>query len=114
MIVYTDESYIDTAHAAKFSWQEVRDKSNEKGKSKLSKVEDLSAPNTIKVCSGGRLILIHCMTKDGLLSATDEDGKYINVDYMHQGPIESAMMIWPAGTAKGDYHKNMNGDVFLT
>lgn len=109
--VYTDESFIDTTHAAKYSWQQVREKSEEKGE--LSKVEDLGAPNTIKSSSGGRLILVHAMTSDGLLSAKNEDGNYIDVEYMHQGELPSAMMIWPAGTAKGDYHKNMDSTVFI-
>jgi len=95
VLVFLDESYIDTTHHKNFSWHALVDKA-------ALKTDDLTSPDTIKVSSGGRLILLHAMTKDGLLSTKNAEGQYIDVPYMHQGKIASAMQIWKAGSSKGD------------
>lgn len=60
--------------------------------------------DTLLVASGGRLIILHAITKDGLLSAKKPDSdEYIDVPYRAEGTVLSAMMIWQAGSTKGDY-----------
>ena len=86
-----DESYHSTRHALNGTWH------------------DASQPIDNKVIrgtgKGARLIIIHAMTKYGLLHHSRKNGAI--------GVEETAEMIWSADKANGDYHKNMDSTNFL-
>jgi hypothetical protein len=99
VIGYTDESYLHTAHANQYCWYAPSSPSRNEVKSSPSK--------------GKRLILLHAMTQHGLLTSprrgrsaaaptnvvSDED---LSCELIFEGLIDSE-----------DYHKNMNGQIFM-
>jgi hypothetical protein len=99
VIGYTDESYLHTAHANQYCWC---------APSSPSRNQVRGAPS-----KGKRLILLHAMTKYGLLSAprrgrsaaapsnvvSDED---LTCELIFEGLIDSE-----------DYHKNVSGQIFM-
>ncbi|CAF1476191.1 unnamed protein product [Rotaria sp. Silwood1] len=91
VIAYMDESYVNTRHALNGTWY------------------DASQPIGNKLIrgtgKGARLIIIHAMTKYGLLHHSHEKGA--------AGAEQTAELIWSADKANGDYHKNMDSTNFL-
>jgi hypothetical protein len=99
IIAGTDESYLHTAHSNQYCWYAPSSPSRNEVRGKASK--------------GKRLILLHAITRHGLLSAprrgrsssapsnvvSDED---LGCELIFEGLIDSE-----------DYHKNMNGQVFM-
>lgn len=98
-IVFLDESFCHTRHHANFGW-------HKKLASGSSKVHTGSG-------KGQRLIILHAITEDGLVTTLGNAAKPIPVAEFQSGKILSAMMVYKAGKAKGDYHKSMDGDMFL-
>jgi hypothetical protein len=95
----TDESYLHTAHSNQYCWYAPSSPSRNEVRGKGSK--------------GKRLIMLHAMTRHGLLSAprrgrstaaptnvvSDEE---LGCELIFEGLIDSE-----------DYHKNMDGQVFM-
>ena len=91
VLVYTDESYCDTAYGSDFSWSQAHGNA-------LCR----------RVVKSTRLIILHAMTKHGLLAATDEQTGAAIMPAMYQsGPFLNAELIF-TGKETGDYHQNMN------
>ena len=99
IIAGTDESYLHTAHSNQYCWYAPASHSRNEVRGNASKAK--------------RLILLHAMTRHGLLTAprrgpssaapsnvvSDED---LGCELIFEGLIDSE-----------DYHKNMNGQVFM-
>jgi len=99
IIVSTDESYIHTHHRNRYLWADALDSEGTHVKGSPSK--------------GDRLILLHAMTKDGLLhtprrgrSAAPPTNVLSDVDY-------TCEVIFKGTVDSEDYHKNMDGTVFM-
>lgn len=90
VIVYTDESFIHTGHHWRYGWfalsNEVKRKCNR----------------------GKRLILLHAMTKDGLLVKDKSIAASDDVMRVER----TAELIFPGLNMNEDYHESMNGEVF--
>ena len=93
IIVYTDESYVHTAHARSMTW--FNPFAEEGG--------DVVRPST----KGIRLAILHAMTMFGMLrvdvSACD------NVDII----MTSCELIYKVDVNAEDYHDNMNGNLYM-
>eukprot|EP00957_Ditylum_brightwellii_P045875 3479894-Ditylum_brightwellii.AAC.1 len=71
---------------------------------------------------GPRLIILHAMTKDGLLCLRDDNGLLVN-NLMWNGQTPhlqgsnpenpTVELLWLATSSFGDYHNNMNRDNFF-
>ena len=95
VIVYTDESYVHTSHHSRRIWFRVD--SEEKNEVERS------------VGRGKRLILLHAMSKDGLLRKGDAVASG-RIDE----PAFNSELILEGMDVGEDYHKTMNGTTFLT
>jgi len=94
VIVYTDESYINTSHARRYSW--FHPNTEEKN-------------NVVRPSGRGRrLVLLHAFTKDGWLT-TDSS---IHNDRCDQKAL-SCELVYEAEKGDGDYHANMNGSIYM-
>lgn len=92
MIVYTDESYCDTAYGADMGWFK-------QGRAALYR----------RVVKGTRLIILHGMTRHGMLVRIDpQTGEVCLPDMYQSGEYLSGEMIFQ-GKEEGDYHLNMTG-----
>jgi hypothetical protein len=93
VIVFYDETYINTGHAATMTWYLDKSKRRLGGK-------------------GKRLIVLHALTKDGPVVCRDADGNYIeNADLKTRHC--TAERIYEAKKAEGDYHDSMDSDTYL-
>ena len=109
VLVYTDESYCHTNHSDTHSWH-----------------LNTGIPTRNKSCSKGRrLIFIHAITKDGPLCQIDPTtGRPVdNIEWNKDTPhaddktvtddlLLTAENIWLASSHTGDYHDNMDGELF--
>ena len=105
VIIYQDESYIHENHASNYGWY----------KSKIDVDGKEIGMYTSQNAKGQRLILVHTITKDGPVAKRDESGYPIKEDAINGTTEElpTAEWIFKAGTALGDYHKNMDGEMFM-
>mmetsp|Transcript_21520 Transcript_21520/g.44287 ORF Transcript_21520/g.44287 Transcript_21520/m.44287 type:complete len:705 (+) Transcript_21520:260-2374(+) len=121
VLLYIDESYCNTNHSDTHSWHlstgtGTRNKSTSKGR---------------------RLIFLHCITKDGPLVDIDPaTGRPVDeLDWKRDTPhirrpaststtdqsaaadgppsLLSTELIWLSDSSTGDYHDNMNGEMFM-
>jgi hypothetical protein len=94
VIVYTDESYVNTSHARGYSWfnPDTEEKNN------------VIRPGG----RGRRLVLLHAFTKDGWLAHNQS----IHNDRCDQKAL-SCELIYVAEKGDGDYHANMNGSIYM-
>lgn len=83
VVCFMDESYVHNHHAF--------DRGYFKG-------DDSASRASRRGGKGKRLIIVHCITKDGVL-------------HVPNGP--SCEWIFPANSGKKDYHTNMDGDKFM-
>ena len=99
VIAYTDESYIHTNHASRFLWADELDPEGAQVRASPSK--------------GQRLILLHAMTKDGLLH-TPRRGRSSAPPTNVLSDVDCTCEVIFQGTVDSeDYHKNMDGTVFM-
>ena len=99
IIIYMDESYCHLQHLPGKMW--FRD-------------VDLGTVRSERARSKGSLaIIVHAMCKDGWVMQTDADDKPPVLDEWHMGPAESCEMVFRGKVCGGDYHKNMDGDMFM-
>lgn len=96
VLAYTDESYAHTGHHSAYGW--FKD-SNEVRR---------------KVGRGIRLILLHAMTKDGLLAKKNNQGVAISASSTVTDAAFTAELIWQGLNVEEDYHKSVDGDVFIS
>jgi transposase len=104
IFVYTDESYIHAGHGVANSY--------------CNEHSEVIGSNS----KGRRLVILHAITENGPLAELDEQGVPVddldwNGDTPH--PVErpdgklTCETLWMASSSKGDYHDNMNGEMFL-
>ena len=96
VIVYTDESYVNTHRAPSTTWYHPG----------LPEKNDVVRPSG----KGKRLVLVHAFTNDGWLS--DDEAVHdscFDVDVV----IPSCELIYEAKKDDGDYHDNMNGSIYI-
>jgi hypothetical protein len=97
IIVYMDESYIHAHHCSQYLWHSLATatKNEVRGDSK-----------------GKRIIIIHAMTKDGLLAVEGVEPSNILTELYH-----SCALIFDEvcvdGVTPADYHDTINGDKFI-
>jgi transposase len=97
IIVYMDESYIHAHHCSQFLWYSLSSthKNDVRGDGK-----------------GKRIIIIHAMTKDGLLEVEGVEPSNILTELYH-----SCALIFDEvcvdGITPADYHDTINGDKFI-
>jgi hypothetical protein len=97
IIVYMDESYIHSHHCSKRLWHSLSSatKNEVRGDSK-----------------GKRIIIIHAMTKDGLLEVEGTEPSNILTELYH-----SCALIFDEvcvdGVSPADYHDTINGEKFI-
>jgi transposase len=103
VLVYTDESYVNTTHARKQTWFDPK---------APTKNEIVGQPG-----KGERLIILHAITKDGFLVTKDADGKPIEVSEDDAGLCDrivlSTELVFQAKVQYSDYHQSMNADAFM-
>jgi hypothetical protein len=94
VIVYTDESYVNTNHARKFTWYHPE----------LPEKKDVARPSG----KGKRLVLLHAFTQDGWLTLDPA----VHNDRVDQW-ASSCELVYEAEKGDGDYHDNMNGSIYM-
>ena len=100
VLVYQDETYCHQHHMPVKAWQEDEDKEG--------------AVSCDRVRSRGQMfIIVHSMTKDGLLFKRNRKGERPEPDEWQGGKVLTTEMIFQSKKAKGDYHENMDGTMFL-
>jgi len=94
VIVYTDETYVNLNHSRVETWYKP-------GDPELGHVVKPSG-------RGARVVILHAFSKDGWLM---KDPKI----FMNRADqyLPSAELVYEAANSDGDYHKNMNGEIFL-
>ena len=99
IIIYMDETYCHLHHLPGKMW--YRD-------------EDIGTERAERCRSRGSLqIILHVMCRDGWLASTDDDGNVPVLDEWHQGEATSCEMVFRGKVGRGDYHANMDGDMFM-
>ena len=96
VLVYTDESYSHTGHHSAYGWF--------KGTNEVRR----------KTGRGIRLILLHAMTRDGLLAKKDRQGVAFSASSTVTDAAFNAELIWQGLNVDEDYHKSVDGDVFIS
>ena len=96
IIVYMDESYIHSHHCSKFLWHSLSS----------------ATKNEVRGdCKGKRIIIMHAMTKDGLLAVEGTEPSNILTELYH-----SCALIFDEvcvdGVSPADYHDTINGEKF--
>ena len=101
VIVYTDESYIHQNHAPTESWlKDDSDKHVDRSSSK-----------------GKRLIILHAISKFGPIGQEDKSmtwsGDTPHTHSENPASSETAELLWVSNSSSGDYHDNMDGQMFM-
>ena len=112
VLVYMDESYVHSGHCRRYCWH-------------FNAEAEHGGCILIQPKGESRMIIVHAMTKDGLLCKLNEEGEYDeseikNAYYKVASGIrkKSAEMFYQAGLlsggnqTQGDYHDNMDGVMF--
>ena len=99
IIIYMDETYCHLQHIPSKMW--FRD-------------VDIGTVRAERSRSRGSLtIILHAMCKDGWVLQPEVDGQPPVVDEWHSGPVKTCEMVFRGKVGKGDYHDNMDGDMFM-
>lgn len=107
VFVFTDESYIHQNHRGECSYLTADEKNNGMDR---------------KRSKGRRLIILHAISPDGPLAERDENGYPVSDivwtrDTPHPNKNEKSKLtcetLWLAESHSGDYHDNMNSEMFL-
>jgi hypothetical protein len=101
IIVYYDETYLNTGHVSKMSW--------------------LVGPRGLSTqARGRRLIFLHALTKHGWVRGKRADGSVCELTDAEAQILSvaqpTAEMIWEAKKkqTQGDYHESMDTAMFLS
>ena len=100
VLVYMDETYCHQHHMPSKAWQED---DNAEGAVRCERVRS----------RGKMLIILHALSKDGLMFKTDRQGRRPEPGEWEGGKILNTEMIFQSKKAKGDYHENMDGDMHV-
>ena len=102
VIVYMDESYIHQGQRTKFSWYYCADKNNKKFNTYKGQGSN----------SGKRIIVLHAMTKDGMLTMPDVDpSNILSEEYLSCALVFAEVNVDDITPA--DYHNSINGEKFV-
>jgi len=99
IIVYIDESYIHCSHQFQYCWALSSDPQGHHTK---------AAPG-----KGKRLIILHAMTKDGLLHMEQRGRNTDPLTNDVSNSFPSCEFIFEAALDSENFHKNMNSTVFM-
>lgn len=99
VIVYMDESYIHQRHSKAYTWFHPEHEDKNKVFCGTGK--------------GKRLIIVHAITKDGLLYVDGQERVLDDTWDLGDKETLSAEWVFPGKVKKDDYHKNMNGTNFM-
>ena len=100
VMVYEDETYCHQHHMPAKAWQEDEDVTE--------------AVSCDRVRSRGKMmIIIHALTKFGLVFKRNRHGVRPEPDEWQGGRVLNCEMIFQSKKALGDYHENMNDTMFL-
>ena len=109
VFVFTDESYVNTNHGMK--------------KTYIPKSKDKQSGVKVKSGKGRRLVILHAITLDGPLCDFKEDGETPVCNFRWSGDTchpqnrKDGRLIcetlWVAQSHTGDYHDNMNSEMFM-
>lgn len=103
VIVYMDESYIHQGQRTRFSWYHCSTNKNKK-KSNTYKGQGSN--------SGKRIIVLHAMTKDGMLTMPDVDpSNILSEEYLSCALVFAEVNVDDITPA--DYHNSINGEKFV-
>ena len=101
VIFYMDESYVHQNHVKVFLWVKGEGESQRQ------------RPNSGR---GQRLIIVHAITKHGPVVTRDANGNPVeenSLDGENISAAKTAELIFKAKSNKGDYHDNMDGEMFM-
>ena len=59
------------------------------------------------------MIMLHSLIKDGLLFKRNRHGERLDPDQWESGKVLTTEMMFESKKARGDYHDNMDGSMFL-
>ena len=99
IVIYMDETYCHLQHIPSKMW--FRDVDIGTARAERSR------------CKGSLAIILHAMCKDGWVLENDEDDKPPVVDEWHSGAVKTCEMVFRGKVGRGDYHDNMDGDMFM-
>ena len=99
IIIYMDETYCRLQHIPKKMWYRDVDIGTVRAERSRSK--------------GSLSIILHALCKDGWVLCADENGKPPVVDEWHSGDVKTCEMVFRDKVGRGDYHDNMDGDMFM-
>jgi transposase len=106
IIVYTDETYVNTRHQFDYSW--------------YNKEKPETTVLAKRIAPWCRYIVLHAISKDGLIKTQDENKQDIHIDEKmandlqeEQGQVLTAEKVWVSDKDKGDYHKNVTNKLFM-
>ena len=98
IIIYMDETYCHLQHIPSKMWYRDVDIGTERSERSRSK--------------GSLAIILHAMCKDGWVLC-EENGAPPVVDEWQSGEVGTCEMVFRGKVGKGDYHNNMDGDMFM-
>ena len=100
VIVWMDESYIHQHYCTKFGWHLA--------------VSDSATPNRfVGKDSGPRLIIIHAMTKDGMLQLAKAIDPSNDLSKEYPNAMVVAHLVSAEGIEPADYHDTIDGTKFI-
>ncbi len=100
IIVWMDESYIHQHYCTKFGWH-------------LRNTESATPNRFVGRDSGSRLIIIHAMTKDGMLQLEKANEPSDDLSERYPNAMVVACMVSAEGLQPVDYHDTINGRKFI-
>ena len=100
IIVYTDESFVNVGHHLHSSWFDPSDPLT-------------SGMVYSGVGAGKRLIILHAISRFGLMAARDASGQYVQTDERELGAASTCELVYEGKEDCGDYHKNMTAATFM-
>lgn len=95
IIVYLDESYIHAMHQMKKGWHPTA------GPYKNNETQG-------EADTGKRLIILHAMSRDGMLESEDAVGS----NFLHEVTPTAQFVFEAASFDESDYHNTMDGELF--
>jgi transposase len=103
VIVYTDESYVHRHHHSNYYWQ--------------GPIGTPSGSVATRESRGERFILLHAITKDGLLHNSDHASVVNLTAEQRANPYHKCataeIIMRDTTDGEGNYHDTMNGDVYM-
>ena len=99
IVVYMDETYCHLHHLAGKMWYRDCDIDTERAERCRSK--------------GSLQIILHAMWKGDWMVVYDDGGNAPVLEEWQTGETESCEMVFRGNVAGGDYHANIDGDMFM-